>query len=494
VSRFERFQSTTRGHDIDREAAPSGRLAPGARPLTQALQRKAGPSDDAAGATASDGAGGQPLPDDVRGKMEQAFGADFSGVRVRESDEAAAVGALAFTRGSEITFAPGQLDLHGQAGQELLGHELAHVVQQAGGRVAATTQHKGVAVNDDASLEREADEAGARAARGEPVGAGWQGGLAGAMVATALTGGGPAQYKVKIGGVDQPDASEVWSRIRDDQRLTDLGEAGLARARAVLGDWIRKAASYANPLRTSQNRTYASDDDLIRALSGEVRSAANLQRENGLARQVLSEASINELVGDVIAKLQTFHAATNDEGDLDRSAKRGGRYGFYYTNPMKFAVAGGRSMATVIASPPSGLAGRVAFLADYALQMREAIGDATGGWKLEMPARLDAARGGHHNPNEGADWTREARDNNAPLSAGPSATTAQLLTLAVKVGASADEKTALAWGIFAFFNKSLHLHKSGTHRFHEVMSVAAGYGVPYEAWAYPEEPPELLAL
>jgi len=55
-------------------------------------------------------------------------------------------------------------------GQELLGHELAHVVQQSEGRVPTTTQFKGVDGNDDRGLEREADEWAARAVRGEPVG------------------------------------------------------------------------------------------------------------------------------------------------------------------------------------------------------------------------------------------------------------------------------------------------------------------------------------
>ena len=42
-------------------------------------------------------------------------------------------------------------------------------MQQASGRVAATSQAMGLAVNDDRGLEQEADAAGAQAARGEPV-------------------------------------------------------------------------------------------------------------------------------------------------------------------------------------------------------------------------------------------------------------------------------------------------------------------------------------
>jgi Domain of unknown function (DUF4157) len=121
--------------------------------------------------------GGQPLSQHVRLKMESSLGADFSAVRIHEGPEAQAAGAIAYTRGTDIFFAPGQYQPESESGQELLGHELAHVVQQAQGRVQATKQAKGLAVNDDASLEREADELGAQAARGVRAASPQQGGL-----------------------------------------------------------------------------------------------------------------------------------------------------------------------------------------------------------------------------------------------------------------------------------------------------------------------------
>lgn len=117
--------------------------------------------------------GGVPLPEDVRRKMERAFGADFSEVRIHEADGAAtAVGAKAFTQGSEIHFAPGEYDPGSTLGLELLGHELAHVVQQAQGRVAATGERGGLPASDDSWLEHEADQMGARAARDQATEAG----------------------------------------------------------------------------------------------------------------------------------------------------------------------------------------------------------------------------------------------------------------------------------------------------------------------------------
>lgn len=104
------------------------------------------------------------IPDDVKQRMEDSFGTDFSSVRVHpESSKAPEVGALAYTQGTDIHFAPGQFKPETSTGQQLLGHELTHVIQQSEGRVQPTTEIGGMAVNDDISLENEADLLGAKA-------------------------------------------------------------------------------------------------------------------------------------------------------------------------------------------------------------------------------------------------------------------------------------------------------------------------------------------
>jgi predicted SprT family Zn-dependent metalloprotease len=107
--------------------------------------------------------GGQPLPTNVRQKMESFFGASFADVRVHVGPQATSIGALAFTQGSHIHFAPGQYNPASPQGQQVLGHELAHVVQQRAGRVR-NPFGSGVAVVQDRHLESEADQMGARAA------------------------------------------------------------------------------------------------------------------------------------------------------------------------------------------------------------------------------------------------------------------------------------------------------------------------------------------
>jgi hypothetical protein len=84
--------------------------------------------------------GGQSLGDSIRQPMEQAFGADFSGVKVHtdaQSDQLnRSIQAKAFTTGQDVFFRQGAYDPGSSNGQELLAHELTHVVQQNGRQVA----------------------------------------------------------------------------------------------------------------------------------------------------------------------------------------------------------------------------------------------------------------------------------------------------------------------------------------------------------------------
>ena len=111
---------------------------------------------------------GESMPKTVRAKMEQSFGSSFGDVKIHQNSmQAKAVGALAYTQGNQIHFAPGQYNPKSLSGQALLGHELTHVVQQRAGRVPVPAQSKGAPINADPSLEHEADVMGARAARGQ---------------------------------------------------------------------------------------------------------------------------------------------------------------------------------------------------------------------------------------------------------------------------------------------------------------------------------------
>lgn len=99
------------------------------------------------------------LPDVVKAKMERLTGMDLSGMKVKANSSFATKNkAKALIKGSELHFAPGQFNPGSQQGQQLIGHELAHVKQQAQGKVQALTQNKAGKFNQDASLEAEADQ------------------------------------------------------------------------------------------------------------------------------------------------------------------------------------------------------------------------------------------------------------------------------------------------------------------------------------------------
>lgn len=77
---------------------------------------------------------GRPLEAGLQEQMGQAMGADFSRVQVHTDTQAhqlnRAIQAKAFTTGNDIFFARGNYNPSNRSGQELIAHELTHVVQQ----------------------------------------------------------------------------------------------------------------------------------------------------------------------------------------------------------------------------------------------------------------------------------------------------------------------------------------------------------------------------
>lgn len=97
------------------------------------------------------------LPDGLKTGVENLSGFAMDDVRVHyNSAKPGQLRAHAFAQGTDIHVAPGQ--------EKHLPHEAWHVVQQKQGRVAPTLQMKeGIPVNDDTTLEKEADVMGDKA-------------------------------------------------------------------------------------------------------------------------------------------------------------------------------------------------------------------------------------------------------------------------------------------------------------------------------------------
>ncbi|MBK8254481.1 MAG: DUF4157 domain-containing protein [Polyangiaceae bacterium] len=177
------------------------------------------------------------LPDTVKQGMENLSGVSLDDVKVHyDSSMPATVQAHATTQGSQIHIAPGQ-EAH-------VAHEAWHVVQQKQGRVQANTQVGGVPVNDNPSLELEADVMAARARS-----AGSQGQVAQRMVATPSVG-------VIQRAADLPEWADLF--VRGFNPAGHLFEPELLRIRQVIQTvGVQRVTEYLDEeLQNANNEDY----------------------------------------------------------------------------------------------------------------------------------------------------------------------------------------------------------------------------------------------
>jgi len=89
---------------------------------------------------------GQALPDATRSQMESSMGYDFSGVNIHTDSHSdslnRSVSAKAFTTGSDVYFSEGAFNPGSKDGQQLLAHELTHVVQLGGAAPKVQTERE----------------------------------------------------------------------------------------------------------------------------------------------------------------------------------------------------------------------------------------------------------------------------------------------------------------------------------------------------------------
>ncbi len=206
------------------------------------------------------------LPGGIREKMENSFGADFSKVKLYESDTVADAGAQAVTRGSDIAFAPGKLDLASTDGQALLGHELSHVVSQARG------ESTGQGFLNDSRLEAQADRQGMLAAQGQSV---YSGPVSPIGASTAVSATGPMQAK-KPKKDAKPEAAPEAAPA--PQKRTDMTPQYVTRGLSDLG-----AQTLAQRLQTGDDADIADseifDDVFMSKVGIEAGKAANAAME-----------------------------------------------------------------------------------------------------------------------------------------------------------------------------------------------------------------------
>jgi hypothetical protein len=152
----EEEEEPLQGKAIQRAGMPEEEEELQMKPIQRASLEEEEPLQGKAIQRADDRANNTGMPDGLKAGVESLSGQSLDGVRVHyNSEQPAAVQAHAFAQGNDIHVAPGQ--------ERHLPHEAWHVVQQAQGRVAPTTEVAGQPVNDDAGLEREADVMGHKA-------------------------------------------------------------------------------------------------------------------------------------------------------------------------------------------------------------------------------------------------------------------------------------------------------------------------------------------
>lgn len=114
-------------------------------------------------------ASGQGLDAATRTLMEARFGHDFSRVRIHTdtpaTESAQRLAARAYTVGEQIVFGAGQYAPSTAVGQQLLAHELTHVVQQQQG-----VPERGVLPEAEPAAEREAEAVASRSNPLAPTG------------------------------------------------------------------------------------------------------------------------------------------------------------------------------------------------------------------------------------------------------------------------------------------------------------------------------------
>jgi hypothetical protein len=92
---------------------------------------------------------GQALDETVRQPIEQAFGADFSGVKIHTDAQSDVLNrslqSRAFTTGKDVFFKQGEYNPQSRSGQELIAHELTHVVQQGAAGNATVQMQRSLA-------------------------------------------------------------------------------------------------------------------------------------------------------------------------------------------------------------------------------------------------------------------------------------------------------------------------------------------------------------
>jgi hypothetical protein len=428
-------------------------------------------------------------------------------------------GWLAAACGDRVLLDPAFERLPVRRRREVLAHEWGHVLQQRRGdplRVDAT------------ALEAQADDVADALSTRDVLPVHLQGLLqarAGAAVAVA-------QPKVNIVSITRSrdaylsyercvEALDTFSRVSGRNTYWDsMTPQERLRAREILKDWCGRPRHPGIP-RKSLNLQFQSIDELARALAGSIRSRNSQAYEIGLANAVLASGHVKLWLHVFCAGLRylvtdtkVFEGRVTDVQGGASTAKaelksESGRYSWYYAKKLRTS----RDIWSALKNAHSFDVKKLAALAaDASMVVRDWI-DAEDYRGFDDRQSTDPlvrtfqdARRNHWGVNESHEWVKYAREKNFALGAGPSATTLNTVAVAhflfraaptvFKPDFYGEVMESLAWGLFAFWNRiddtALGNYRGTVHTYHEVMLVAADFGVPYRPDKYPDSiPPDV---
>lgn len=231
--------------------------------------------------------------------MESSFGHDFGNVRVHTGPDAAgladSLGARAFTTGSDVYFRAGEYQPASAPGRALIAHELAHVVQQRSGRVAAA----GIDTPGD-MWEREADAAAAAVVAGERPRVALSSPSAGVQRATVDGNSYAIKKKLQIPGgkvADPTDRGDVLRRYKAraiEQALTTNLHAGRGNTDTLWNIWENSRPYSVAAKTVNAKRKVCQPDHVIELQLGGSDSGDNLRLLTGARNeQIGSQLSQN---------------------------------------------------------------------------------------------------------------------------------------------------------------------------------------------------------
>lgn len=456
---------------------------------------------------------GQSLPKRIRLEMEWAFGVDFSAIRVHIGRQASALGARAFNHGSDLYFAPESFNPYSRSGRELIAHELAHVVQQTTGRLARHSADS-VCLLRDVVLEAEADDMGERAVLGQR------------LVCQPFVQSydwSVVQASLQLGNHTFRSAEEAYQAVTDNIQGSFKSFFVHARrdALTILEDWVMARGgddrfAIEHRRRLGQDRHHLVFDNytnMARAVMGEFLGRIALEEsENPLAEKTVKSPYIDKQLANLLDKIRNKIAReVAGEFSILLDSKRcpiGAYQPLYNQNNTR--------IADVLAHPARfDFKDKLVTLHDT-MEYLKKLGKVNlprerclgtyfrinefgepeysrrpieGTSDFRFNDKDQEGRYQHYTLKEGSGYVMAARVQGMPVWAGPSFTTGRMLMMAEWAGASIEGIKALAWGIFAFWNRCYPGYATWVHRFHEIMDMAGNFGVYYWPFVYPRDIP-----